>query len=181
MAQWGDGVAPDSPAIQRAVDAAAAAGGRARVRVRGGHRYRIGTIVLRGGIEFPLEADAELTVSTNRQDYRGDGVIVATGANDLRVTGTGRLDGHARDFVTRYDPEGEWWVPAEWRPKMFTLTDCTNLEIRDITIGQAPQWGLHLLGCRNVLVDHVTLNFGASDSFPAITQTRGGAEAKPSR
>src|SRR5258708_15141333 len=136
----GDGVALDSPAIQGAVDAAAAEESESQVLVRGGHRYRIGTIELRGGIEFHLDQGAELIVSTNRQDYRGDGVIVATGAKNLRITGMGSLNGRAKDFMVRYDPEGEWWVPAEWRPKMFILTACTNLEMRDISFGPASQW-----------------------------------------
>ena len=43
----------------------------------------------------------------------------------------------------------------EWRPKMFILTGCTNLVVRDITFGDAPEWGLHMLGCHKVLVDGV--------------------------
>jgi polygalacturonase len=38
---------------------------------------------------------------------------------------------------------------------MFILTGCTNLIVRDITFGDAPEWGLHLLGCRKVLVDGI--------------------------
>jgi hypothetical protein len=41
---------------------------------------------------------------------------------------------------------------------MFVLTRCTNLVVRDITFGDAPYWGLHLLGCERVLVDRVTVN-----------------------
>jgi polygalacturonase len=41
---------------------------------------------------------------------------------------------------------------------MFVLTGCTNLVVRDLTFADAPFWGLHLLGCENVLVDHVTVN-----------------------
>src|ERR1039458_4638286 len=59
--------------------------------------------------------------------------------------------------MTRYDPVGEWWLFAPWRPKMFLLTGCTHLEIRDITFGDAPWWWLHLLRCSHVLVDNVTV------------------------
>jgi hypothetical protein len=152
----GDGVALDSPAIQRAIDAAAASKG-AQVLIRGNHRYLVGTLELRSGIDFHLEAGAELIISTNREHYRGDGVITATGAVGLRLTGTGRISGRAREFMTGYDAKGEWWIPAEWRPKMFILTACTNLEIRELTFSESPQWGLHLLGCRNVLIENVTI------------------------
>lgn len=153
----GDGVALDTAAIQRAIDAAAAAGGGAQVLVRGGHRYLIGTLELRSDIDFHLARNAELIISTNRQHYHGDGVITAQGANNLRITGTGKINGRAREFMVRYDPADEWWIFKEWRPKMFLLTCCTNLEVRDITFGEAPQWGLHLVGCKDVTVDHLTI------------------------
>ena len=44
-----------------------------------------------------------------------------------------------------------------WRPKKFVLTGCMNLTVRDITFGDAPLWGLHMLGCEKVLVESVTV------------------------
>ena len=138
----GDGLALDTAAIQRAVDAAAQAGGGARVLLPGGRRYLAGTLQLRGGIDFHL--DGQLLISTNRADYQGDGVITALNADHLQITGAGGINGRSLAFMTRYDTAGEWWLPAAWRPKMFILTGCTNLEIRDITFGDAPSWGLHI-------------------------------------
>jgi hypothetical protein len=153
----GDGATLDSPAIQKAVDAAAATA-PARVVVPGGHQYLVGTIELRSGVALHLERGAELLISTNQADYRQDGVIIATEARDIKISGRGRISGRAREFMTGYDQQGEIWTPAEWRPKMFILTACTNLEVRDITFGEAPQWGLHMLGCRQVLVENLTIN-----------------------
>jgi polygalacturonase len=59
--------------------------------------------------------------------------------------------------MTNYDAAGEWWLFAPWRPKMIMLTGCTNLVVRDLTFGDAPYWGLHLLGCHGVLVTNVTV------------------------
>jgi polygalacturonase len=151
----GDGITVDTPALQRAIDAAAQAGGGAQVLVPRGHRYLIGTLELRGGIDFHL--DGELVISTNQADYRGDGVITALNAGHLRITGTGKINGRSLEFMTGYEKTNEWWLFKEWRPKLFILTGCTNLEVRDITFGDAPFWGLHMLGCKNVLVDHVTV------------------------
>jgi polygalacturonase len=151
----GDGRTVDTPAIQHAIDAAAQAGGGAQVLVPRGHCYLIGTLELRGGIDFHL--DGELVISTNSADYRGDGVITALNAENLHITGNGSIAGRSLSFMTGYEKTNEWWLFKEWRPKLFILTGCTNLEVRDITFGDAPFWGLHMLGCKNVLVDHVTV------------------------
>src|ERR1039457_6504373 len=62
----GDGKALDSAAIQKAIDAAAAAGSGPQVLIRGGKKYLVGTLVLKSGIEFHLVDHAELVVSTNQ-------------------------------------------------------------------------------------------------------------------
>ena len=153
----GDGNTLDTAAIQRAIDQAAAAGGGAQVLIRGGRKYLIGTLVLKGGIDFHLADDAELVVSTNPQHYTGGGVITATGADGLRITGTGNINGRAREFMSRYDQPNEWWLPARFRPKMFVLTNCKGLEVHDITFSEAPEWGLHMIGCEHVLVDNLKI------------------------
>jgi polygalacturonase len=153
----GDGSTLDTAAIQRAIDQAAAAGGGAQVLIRGGKKYLIGTLVLKGGIDFHLADDAELVVSTNPQHYTGGGVITATGADGLRITGTGNINGRAREFMSRYDQPNEWWLPSGFRPKMFVLTACKGLEVHDITFSEAPEWGLHMIGCEHVLVDNLKI------------------------
>ena len=153
----GDGITLDTAAIQRAIDQAGAAGGGAQVLIRGGKKYLIGTLVLKGGIDFHLADDAELVVSTNPQHYTGGGVITATGADGLRITGTGNINGRAREFMSRYDQPNEWWLPSRFRPKMFVLTACKGLEVHDITFSEAPEWGLHMIGCEHVLVDNLKI------------------------
>lgn len=151
----GDGNTLDTAAIQRAINEAAAAGGGAQVLIRGGRRYLIGTLELKGGIDFHLADDAELLVSTNQADYTSPGVITAREAHGLKISGTGKLNGRAKEFMKRYDKENEWWLPAVFRPKMFVLTACKDLEIHDITFSEAPEWGLHMIGCEGVLVDNL--------------------------
>jgi hypothetical protein len=168
----GDGKTLDSPAFQRAVDDAAAFSGKAQVLVRGGHKYLIGTIELKGSIDFHLADDAQLLISTQREDYRGGlpgsqsgdtmsaalgAVIMANGAQGLKISGTGTLQGRAKEFMTGYDDAGGIWKPGPFRPKMFVLTACKDLQVRDITFAEAPNWGLHLLGCDGVLVDNVKI------------------------
>ena len=154
----GDGQALDTAAIQRAIDAAAAAGG-GQVLVRGGRKYLVSTLVLRSGIDFHLADDAELLVSTNQADYSAgaDGILTCNGCTNLKISGTGSINGRALEFMTGFDREGEIWRFGAFRPKIFVLTACQGLEIRDITFGQAPFWGLHMLGCEHVLVDGIKI------------------------
>ncbi len=154
----GDGKTLDTAAIQRAIDQAAAAGG-GQVLIRGGRKYLVSTLVLRSGIDFHLADDAELLVSTNRSDYPAgaDGILTCDGAANLRITGTGGINGRALEFMTGFDKPGEIWRFGPFRPKIFVLTACQGLEIRDITFGQAPFWGLHMLGCEHVLVDGIKI------------------------
>ena len=166
----GDGKTLDSVEFQRAIDEAAAYAGKAQVLVRGSRNYLVGTIELKGAIDFHLADDAQLQISTKREDYRGGlpgsqsgdtmaaalgAVIMADHVQGLKITGTGNIQGRAKEFMTGYDDAGGIWKPGPFRPKMFVLTGCKDLEVRDITFAEAPNWGLHLLGCDGVLVDNV--------------------------
>ena len=153
----GDGVTLDTAAIQRAIDAAAAAGNGAQVLIREGARHLIGTLEMKSHIEFHLAGDAELIVSTDPKDFRNGAVIWADGAEGLRLTGSGTIDGRAREFMSSYDQPNEWWIFKPFRPKMFVLSGCRDLEIHDIGFREAPMWGLHMLGCEHVLVDGVKI------------------------
>jgi len=153
----GDGATLDTAAIQRAIDEAAQAGNGARVLVPGGKKYVIGTLELKSNIDFHLADDAELLATTDPSQYRGAAVLAAHGAQGLRITGTGNLNGRARDFMASYDQPNEWWLPKPFRPKMFVLTACRDLEIHDISFSEAPEWGLHMVGCEQVLVDRLKI------------------------
>ncbi len=151
----GDGTTLDTAALQRAIDAAAAAGQGAQVLIPGGRKYLVSTLVLKSGIDFHLADDAELLVSTNRQHYPegSEGVLTANGAQGLKITGTGNINGRALEFMTGYDKPGEIWNFGPFRPKIFVLAGCRDLEVSGISFGQAPFWGLHMVGCERVLVD----------------------------
>ncbi len=153
----GDGTTPDTSAIQRAIDEAAATAAGARVLLRGGKRYLIGGLQLKGGIDFHLADDAELLVSTDPRHFFGRAVLSAQDAHGLRLSGSGRINGRSREFMDHYDEEGEWWRPKEFRPRLAVLAGCKDLEVRNVTFHDAPSWTLHLVGCQGVLVDRVTI------------------------
>ena len=153
----GDGATLDTVALQKAIDAAAAAGGGSRVLLRGGKRYLSGALLLKGGIDFHLADDAQLIASPEARDYpsANAGLLMAQGAIGLKVSGSGNIDGQAMKFMRSYSKQDERWEPRPFRPRMFSLVGCKDLEVRDITFSHAPEWGLHMLGCERVLVDGI--------------------------
>lgn len=153
----GNGKVNDTNAIQKAINAAALADNGARVLVPQGHKYLIGTLELKSNIDLHLEGDAELLVSTHHEDYSNDAAIIAQDAHNLKISGTGSINGRALEFMSHYDQENEWYIPADWRPKLFVLTSCTYLEIRDLTIAKAPLWSLHMIGCEKALVENIKI------------------------
>ena len=150
----GDGMTLDTATIQSAIDAAT--GADDVVLIPRELTFLVSTLNLKGGIDFRLEGT--LLISTNQGDYSGNGVIMASNAPNLTISGRGKILGQSLSYMTSYEATNEWWLFKEWRPTMFLLTGCTNLVVRDISFGDAPFWGLHMLGCENVLVDNVTVN-----------------------
>jgi hypothetical protein len=151
----GDGVSVDTASIQQAIDAAAQRGG-GRVLLPGGKRFLCGALMLRSGVDFHLADDAMLLANPNPGDYGAmPGLLNAIGAQGLRISGTGMVDGQAMQFVTTYSEKDERWEPKAFRPRMFSLHRCSDMQITGITFGHSPNWGLHMLGCDRVLVDGV--------------------------
>jgi polygalacturonase len=151
----GDGKTLDTKAIQNAIDRAHADGGNARVIIPEGYKFLTGTIVLKSGVEFFIDQGAELIISTNQSHYKNSAVFYAEGAEGLTISGYGNIEGRATEFMSHYEEENEWWIPNKWRPKMFILKECRNMQLKDFSFSKAPEWGVHMLGCENVLVDGI--------------------------
>ena len=84
----GDGQTSDTAAIQRAVDACAAAGG-GRVSLPGGHTYLSGSISLKAPINFHLERGAVLKATQDWREYGENGCLLfAKDADSIRSRAT---------------------------------------------------------------------------------------------
>jgi polygalacturonase len=71
----GDGVSPDTSAIQQTVDACADAGG-GQVLLPASRTYLAGAITLRSGVDFHLPRGAVLKMSANWRDYGHEGALL---------------------------------------------------------------------------------------------------------
>jgi hypothetical protein len=153
----GDGKALATAGIQWAIDAAAERGG-GRVLIPAGGRFLTGALLLKSGVTLHLDGDAELLASPNPADYAVlPGLLNADGVRGLRITGTGNIDGQAMLFMHGYSETDMRWEPKPFRPRMFSLLRCMDMEISGISFCHAPNWGLHMLGCERVLVDGIRI------------------------
>jgi hypothetical protein len=158
-------------AFRDTIEACAAAGG-GTVQVPAGE-YTVGTVQLRDNITLHLEAGATLFASQQSADYVKDSraLIFADNAKNIGVTGKGTIDGLARydyDNVRNADPEiakvqeiarqAGIEMKRYYRSReamnifLFVLNDCTNVQLRDISVINAPLWTVRLNDCDRVTV-----------------------------
>ena len=161
----GDGVTLDSPAIQRAIDAASQVGG-GTVFVSAG-KYVVGSIFLRDTITLYIDAGAVLLGSQNISDFpiatmRWEGVtqpthaplITGDGLKNIAITGRGIIDGR-----------GEMWWQLHRakaldapRPRLISFVNCANVLIEGVTLTNSPAWTINPVRCENVTIDKVTIS-----------------------
>jgi len=176
----------NTTAFQRAIDACAAAGGGV-VRVPPGEYVlgRIflkdnvtlhleGGAVLRPTTETaafpPLTGDPE----SNFRPEDGEGcmrrrysLVYAFRAKNIAVEGRGKILGDGKAFWvvknTGDFPKWKTWAPAYYykaravRPFLVLLEQCENVLLRDITLEDAPVYGVWFAGCRHARCQNVTV------------------------
>ncbi len=173
----GNGVAKDTAAVQRAIDAANAAGGGEVLLPQG--TYLCGSLFLKSGVDFHLAEGATLKGSPDPADYNAVDVCpqnsgrLGSGDNmsgghlilcieQARVTlrGPGKIDGNVGAFLKMPDgshPPKKLKIP--WRPgQMVWFVESRNITIRDIELADAPYWSCFIYGCEGVAVDNAKIH-----------------------
>lgn len=173
----GDGMADDTTAVQRAIDACAAAGG-GRVVVEKGV-YRIRPVMLASDVDLHLAGGAKLLGSGDWRDYpnrgnlkkvvgskmplgRDSALITADGARNVSITGKGVIDGNGRSFMRELTAD-EWKDGLDLGFKYRIVYPHWG-RWRFVRIGdldQAPGRTILLTGCTDVTVRDVTLEDSA--------------------
>ena len=175
----GDGITLDTAAVQKALDCCKKNGGT--VVVPGGKTYKIGTIQIYSNTELYLESGAVLKQSDRIEDLRSISIvdksnnetdipsyinceyngkpahyfIYATGEN-IRITGYGAIDGNESIYYgteTRYHIEGAWYP----RTPLLYIENVDHFTITGVTLQNSAFWTLHMVGCRDVLVDGIRI------------------------
>lgn len=175
----GNGTADDTAAIQAAIDACTSAGG-GRVILPGGRTFRSGALILRSHMELHLEMGAVLQGSDRLSDYQLFGgsapvrmdvpsyenceyagtpthyFLYARGCEDLAITGPGRIDGNEEIF---YGEASRWHIDGSFYPRapLLFLENVSRLTIKEVTLSGSAFWTVHMVGCRDVLIDGVRI------------------------
>jgi hypothetical protein len=144
----GDGTTPDTAAITRAIEAAAAAGGGTVVFPAG--RYLAGTLHLRSRLTLQFDAGARLIGTTNLAEYQQPtppaflpearwgkwhrGLLVGEEVEDVTLIGPGVIDGNRV-----FDPTGEERMRG---PHTLVFANCRRVTVRDLTFVDAANYAV---------------------------------------
>ena len=167
-----DGEKVQTAAIQKAIEAAATAGGGTVVIPRG--TFRSGAIFLKPGVHLHLDEGAVLKGSDDIADYpiqptRIEGrtndwavaLVNATGTDGLRISGTGTIDGSGMKFWNAFwdrRKENPKCTNLEVvRPRMMHIRDAKNVRVSGIQMRDSGFWTLHLFQCDGVLVEGIRI------------------------
>jgi len=162
----GNGETLDTEALNRAVEACAAAGGGQVLFPAG--RYLSGTVRLRSHVALVLEAGATLVGTTNLTRYQQPSLpdfmpeakwgkwhralVLGEGVEDVSITGQGTIDGNRV-----FDPTGEEHMRG---PHAIVLVNCRGVTFRDISILDAANYAMFLQVTDQVEVRNVKFTGG---------------------
>ena len=159
-------------AIQKAIDAAHAAGG-GRVTLERGVVYPSGTLYLRSRVELNVPEGAVILGGASPADYddvddprigrrpeKSTKVFIAClDGEDVAITGKGVIDGQGVKF---YDVNTVLWgwfyaKPPNPRPRMVEFFNCRNVRFEGITFKDSPGWTCWIRKCENFAADRVRI------------------------
>lgn len=163
----GDGQQDESQTIQKIIDSCNQNGGGIIIFPMG-FTFLTGPFFLKSNITLCVERGAKLVANPDEsvytksafRDNKGEGTIWIGGEDleNVGITGEGVIDGNGIAFMGAEQKEAYDLKPFEIidpRPHLLTLVNAKNVSIKDITFKNAAYWGLHLIGCKNVLMSNV--------------------------
>ncbi|MFE2218746.1 glycosyl hydrolase family 28 protein [Streptomyces canus] len=178
----GDGSANDTPAVNKAINAASSAAGGGVVRFPPGDYKAKNTIHMKSHVTLRLDKGATLQGSSadtydkaesnpydDYQDYGHshfrDAMIHGDRLTDIGFVGQGVIDGMG-NLITGNPKSGE-------ADKIISLTRCDGLTIGDgLTLRRGGHFAALVNGCKNVTSDHLTIDTASDrDGWNIISTT----------
>lgn len=166
----GNGRADDTRAVQQAIRACSEKGG-GTVLFTAGHTYLCGPLELLSDVCLYLEPNSRLLADPREEVYRlsafgsneGEGMmwLYALSGRNISIAGRGTIDGNGIAFMGPENFDSYDLKPTnafDPRPHVLTLIGVEGVSIRDVTIGNSAYWTIHLVGCRDALIEGVRVN-----------------------
>ena len=168
-----DGTTKNTAAIQKAIDAASAAGGGV-VEIPAG-TFVSGSIFLKKGAELYLDEGAVLKGSEQIEDYpklttRIEGhfepwrmaLVNAQNMDRVRIEGKGQINGSGPVYwaafrAARAANKNVTNVGVE-RPRLMFIDRCQNVHIAGLALQDSGFWNLHIYKSHDVLVEGLRIN-----------------------
>ncbi|MBI5387402.1 MAG: glycoside hydrolase [Verrucomicrobia bacterium] len=162
----GDGKTLETAAINRAVEACAAAGGGQVLLPPG--TFLSGTVHLKSRVTLFLAAGARLVGTTNLSQYQHPtppafmpeakwgkwhrALLLGDGVEDIALAGQGVIDGNKV-----FDPTGEERMRG---PHAFVFVNCRRVSVRDVSFVDAANYAIFFQISDQVDIRHVTITGG---------------------
>jgi hypothetical protein len=162
----GNGNTLDTPAINKAIEVCAAAGGGQVLLPPG--KYLSGTVHLKSHVTLFLEAGAALigTPDLNKYQYPSipefmpeakwgkwhRALILGEGLEDITITGQGVIDGNKV-----FDPTGEEHMRG---PHAFVFVNCRKVTVRDVSFEDAANYAILFEASSQVEIHNVKITGG---------------------
>ncbi len=153
----GDGHSYDTAPLQQAIDRCHEAGGGC-VIVPAGGVFLTATFRMKSFVELHLEPGSRIIGGAERADYPNEELrclVEAYDAQCIAITGMGTIDGRAHLHMVedlRYIYRGN-----VWRPRLIGLIRCRQVTVRDMTLVNSANWGLHMTGCEDVVIHGIRI------------------------
>ncbi|HYK92170.1 MAG TPA: glycosyl hydrolase family 28 protein [Acidobacteriota bacterium] len=159
------------PAIQKAIDACAAAGGGTVYFPAGA--YTTGTIHLRSNVTLHLEAGATVYSTKDVTQFDKDALVYGEDLTNITLEGRGTIDGQAGYEWHLNDIEDDFIRPnqvlmeklgkpltrsfpkKDQHGKLVLLVRCKDVRITGISFIDSPSWTIHPYGCERLVIDGV--------------------------
>jgi polygalacturonase len=171
--------------IQNAIDKCFSNGGGVVYVPQG--EYLVGTLNLKSDVEFHLERGAVLKATTDLSKYQRHneqlaGVFYTEDSKNVSITGSGRIFGQGMEFMYKDSAKvikgevnnyirqkfefrkvesgiGDGPVmPKERYHQMIIFSNCTNVDLKDFEVVDAPYWTFLIVHCDLVNVTDISIN-----------------------
>jgi len=156
-----DGKTDNAKAIQAAIQAAEHAGGGDVVFPAAEQSYLSGPFQLRSHVHLVIEKGALLQMLPYHAYPGTEDFITATKAEDVAITGAGRIDGQGRPWWEAYDntPKSDTSRKTMRPKRMIAFESCVKSVIRDVTLTNPPNVHIALNGkCRDIVISGIHID-----------------------